>query len=199
MLYKTSKINEYYHKEYPLKLIGTAGFQIGTEEESLTIETFLKINNLEHKNISKRIHYIFYIYKSGNKLEDKEYDIIKTLYCFKVNIYFIITFTKKNQENLNKKQFKNSLIKCIKSKSKENWKNELIEFVKLIEVKNDEKDLKQEKEDDLEEKFKNKIDNFIICIDSLENNYNSDLGLPKLFDSIKSSIEDNTNTCENIL
>lgn len=206
ILYKTSKVNEYYHKEYPLKLIDTAGFQIGSEEESLTIDNFLRINNLEHKNISKRIHYIFYIFKSsdstGNKFEDKEYDIIKALYSFKVNIYFIITFTKNNQEKSNKKNFKNSLIKCIKSK--ENWKKELSKFIELMEVKNDGKDLKQSKKDDLEKTFKEKIDNFIFCIDSLENNLvlddnNKKNGLHGLFASIKSSIEDNTNTCDKIL
>ena len=116
-LFKTSKVNEYYHHgDCPLKLIDSGGFQIGTNIELKTVDDYLKKNNLEHKNIDKKIHFIFYLFKSDNKFEDLEFDIIKSLGSFKVNIYFIITFNEREEEEMNKKFLKYSFKDCIKKR-----------------------------------------------------------------------------------
>jgi len=195
-LSKTSKFNEYYHHgDVPLKLIDSEGFQIGTNKELETVDNYLKKNNLEHKNIDKKIHFIFYLFKSVNKIQDLEYDIIKSLGSFKVNIYFIITFNEREEEEMNKKELKNSFIDCIKEKK--NKKNELIDLIKLIEVKTNEEELIKKDEKDLEDIFKNKINNSIFCIDSLDNDCKFDF--PKLFSSLKTVIKQNIESSQKIL
>ena len=183
---KTLKVNEYYHHgDCPLKLIDSAGFQIGTNIERETVDNYLKKNNLEHRNIDKKIHFIFYLFKSNNKFEDSEYDIIKSLGSFKVNIYFIITFNERDEEEMNKVNLKKSFKNCIKKKK--NKKKELIDLIKLIEIETDEEELIKKDENDLEVIFNKKIDNFIFCIDSLDNDW--DFDFPKLFSSLKTTIK----------
>ena len=207
-LSKTSKLNEYYHKNYPIKLIDSAGFQIGNDEY-LPVDVFLKNNNLENKNMDKRIHFIFYTFKYESKMSDKEYEIIKSLYSFNVNIYFIISSITKNTKKrieMGKNNFKDLLLECMKTKG--NKKKELIEFIKLIKVKlNEDKkqnlenkeqineeNLIEEKEPILENYFRDIIDKNIFCIDLLDNNFYSEFD--KLFSSVKSMVDENIKVCK---
>ena len=96
---------------------------------------------------------------------------------------------------MNKKELKNSFIDCIKEKK--NKKNELIDLIKLIGVKTNEEELIKKDEKDLEDIFKNKINNFIFCIDSLDNECAFDF--PKLFSSLKTIIKQNIESSQKIL
>ena len=108
---RTDKTKEYYHKCYPIKLIDSAGFEIGKNNELINAEDFLKKNNLNFENINKKIHFIFYLFKNNDKLEDKEIEIIKKFYSFNIDIFFIITFMKEDDEESSKADFEDILKK----------------------------------------------------------------------------------------
>lgn len=108
---RTSKEREYYHRNYPLKFIDTAGFEIGKMSEINNANDFLKKNNLNNDQIHKKVHFIFYLFKYNDKFEVKEIEIIKELYSFKINLFFLITFMKKDEEKSSRTEFKKLLKK----------------------------------------------------------------------------------------
>ena len=70
---KTPKTREYYHKYYPIKFIDSAGFEVDGLNEKKTneikdINKFLEDNNLDLKNINKKVHFIFYVFRANDKL-----------------------------------------------------------------------------------------------------------------------------------
>ena len=116
---KTEKTKEYFHKTYPLKLIDSAGFEIGKDSELINVEKFLKTNNLNCENFSKRIHFIFYLFKKDDKFEDKEIEIIKKLYSFNINMFFLITFMIDDEEESSLSEFEDVLKKSFSKDEKE--------------------------------------------------------------------------------
>ena len=116
---KTEKTKEYFHKTYPLKLIDSAGFEIGKDSELINVEKFLEANNLNSENISKRIHFIFYLFKKDDKFEDKEIEIIKKLYSFNINMFFLITFMTEDDEESSISEFEDVLKKSFSKDEKE--------------------------------------------------------------------------------
>ena len=116
---KTEKTKEYFHKTYPLKLIDSAGFEIGKDSELINVEKFLEANNLNSENISKRIHFIFYLFKKDDKFEDKEIEIIKKLYSFNINMFFLITFMINDEEESSISEFEHVLKKSFSKDEKE--------------------------------------------------------------------------------
>ena len=107
---KTLNTKEYYHRYYPLKFIDSAGFEIGTLNQIKNVTDFLKQNNLNYENIFKKIHFIFYLFKSNDKFEDIELQIIKELSSFNIDIFFIITnMTFEDDEDSSKSFFEDIL------------------------------------------------------------------------------------------
>lgn len=125
---KTEKTKEYYHKLYPLKFIDSAGFEIGKNTELKDVEEFLKKNNLDYDNIYKKIHFIFFLLSKHVKVEEKEIEIIKKLYSFNIEMFFIITFMEEDEEESSKNEFKESL-KSFFNKGKTKEKKEIIEKI----------------------------------------------------------------------
>ena len=107
---KTLNTEEYYHRYFPIKFIDSAGFEIGTLKQIENVTNFLEKNNLSYENIFKKIHFIFYLFKNNDKFEDIELEIIKKLFSFNIDIFFIITnMTNKNDEDLSKASFEDIL------------------------------------------------------------------------------------------
>ena len=107
---KTLNTKEYYHKYYPIKFIDSAGFEIGTLSQIKNVTDFLKKNNLNYENIFKKIHFIFYLFKSNDKFEDIELKIIKQLSSFNIDIIFIVTnMTNEDDEESSKSSFEDIL------------------------------------------------------------------------------------------
>lgn len=106
---KTGNTNEFYHKYYPIKLIDSAGFSVGELKEITDIDEYLKQKNLVYKDIYKKVHFIFYVFREQQKLEEEEIKILKKLKDFKVEIIFIITFSQKGKEKINKNNFKDAI------------------------------------------------------------------------------------------
>lgn len=113
---KTIKTREYFHKYYPLKFIDSAGFQVGGLEQSKTneildINKYLEENNLTYKNIKKKVHFIFYVFKNEDKFDDSIIQILKKLESFKIEIFFIITYSTEGKEKMYKNDFKSQIKK----------------------------------------------------------------------------------------
>ncbi len=107
---KTLNTKEYYHKYYPIKFIDSAGFEIGTLSQIKNVTDFLEKNNLNYENIFKKIHFIFYLFKSNDKFEDIELKIIKQLSSFNIDIIFIMTnMTNEDDEESSKSSFEDIL------------------------------------------------------------------------------------------
>ena len=107
---KTLNTKEYYHKYYPIKFIDSAGFEIGTLSQIKNVTEFLEKNNLNYENIFKKIHFIFYLFKSNDKFEDIELKIIKQLSSFNIDIIFIMThMTNEDDEESSKSSFEDIL------------------------------------------------------------------------------------------
>lgn len=64
---KTLNTKEYYHRFYPLKLVDSAGFEIGETKEITNVEEFLEKIKNNYDNIFKKIHFIFYLHKQNEK------------------------------------------------------------------------------------------------------------------------------------
>ena len=95
---KTTKTNFYYHRYYPIKLIDTAGFEIGEKSNINDVNIFLKQNNLIYENLKNKIQFIFYLKNKDNKFEDIELEIIKKFISFNIEILCIFTFMEKNKK-----------------------------------------------------------------------------------------------------
>ena len=107
---KTLNTKEYYHKYYPIKFIDSSGFEIGTLSQIKNVTDFLEKNNLNYENIFKKIHFIFYLFKSNDKFEDIELKIIKQLSSFNIDIIFIMTnMTNEDDEESSKSSFEDIL------------------------------------------------------------------------------------------
>ena len=103
---KTLSIKEYYHKYYPIKFIDSAGFEIGTLKHIDNITEFLRIN---FRNIFQKIHFIFYEFKKDDKFDDNELKIIKELYKYNIEIFFVITHITEDDEYSAIDEFEESL------------------------------------------------------------------------------------------
>jgi len=108
---KTPKTREYYHKNFPIKLIDSAGFEVAGLNEIKNIDKYLEENNLTYKNIKKRVHFIFYLLKANDKLEESLIQIMQKLHSYNIEIFFIITYSNKGEENLFKNNFKGQIKK----------------------------------------------------------------------------------------
>ena len=108
---KTPKTREYYHKNFPIKLIDSAGFEVAGLNEIKDIDKYLEENNLTYKNIKKRVHFIFYLLKANDKLEESVIQIMQKLHSYNIEIFFIITYSNKGEENLFKNNFKEQIKK----------------------------------------------------------------------------------------
>ena len=111
---KTPKTREYYHKYYPIKFIDSAGFEVDGLNDKKTneikdINKFLEDNNLTLKNIKKKVHFIFYIFKANDKLDSSVIQIIQRLQTYKIETFFIITYSKNKEEKLYKNNFKEQI------------------------------------------------------------------------------------------
>lgn len=99
----------------------------------------MKENNLNYDNISKKIHFIFFLLKKNDKIEEKEIEIIKALYSFNIEIFFLITFMEEDEEESSKMEFKESLTKSFlndkngQPKEKKEQEEEKIKIKKIIE------------------------------------------------------------------
>ena len=105
---RTPETRDYFHRYYPIKLIDTAGFEIEGLTEKKTneikdINKYLEENNLAYKNIKKRVHFIFYLFRANDKLDDSVIQIFQKFQSFNIEIFFIITYSKKGEEKLHKK------------------------------------------------------------------------------------------------
>ena len=132
---KTLKTKEYYHNCYPIKFIDSAGFEIGTLNQIDYVTEFLKTNNLNIENIKKKIHFIFYLIKKNDKIEDIEIEVIRKLYSFNIEVFFIITFMEQGTENIFKNQFKSTLKKNKFSKEDINKIINNTFFIDLVNTK----------------------------------------------------------------
>lgn len=121
---RTERTKEYYHKCYPLKFIDSAGFEIGKNSELLNIENFLKNNNLNNENISKKIHFIFYLFKKNDKHDEKEIELIMKLYSFNIEMFFIITFITEDDEESSLSEFEEAIKKSFSKNSEGKKKSE---------------------------------------------------------------------------
>ena len=113
---KTPETREYYHRYYPIKLIDSAGFEIVGLDEKKTneikdIKKFLEKNNLDYKNIKKRVHFIFYVFRANDKLDDSIIQILKEFQSYNIETIFIITYSKQGEEKLYKNNFKEQIKK----------------------------------------------------------------------------------------
>ena len=113
---KTPETREYYHRYYPIKLIDSAGFEVGGLNEKKTneikdIKKFLEDNNLAYKNIKKRIHFIFYVFRANDKFDDSVIQILKEFQNYNIEIIFIITYSKQGEEKIYKNNFKEQIKK----------------------------------------------------------------------------------------
>lgn len=113
---KTPKTREYFHRYYPIKLIDSAGFEVGglnqkTTNEIKDIDKFLEENNLTYKNIKKKVHFIFYVFRETEKFEDSILQILKKIQSYNIEIFFIITYSKQGEEKIYKDNFKTQMKK----------------------------------------------------------------------------------------
>lgn len=108
---KTPKEREYYHKKFPIKLIDSAGFEVAGKNEIKNIDKYLKDNNLTYQNIKKRVHFIFYLLRSDDKLDESVIKILKKLHSYNIETFFIITFSNQGGEELHKNNFKEQIKK----------------------------------------------------------------------------------------
>jgi len=113
---KTSKTREYFHKYYPIKFIDSAGFQVdGLERKDLNeiqdINKYLEEHNLTYNNIKKKVHFIFYVFRANDKFDDSVIQLLKKLLDFKIEIFFIITYSKQGEEKIYKNNFKTQIKK----------------------------------------------------------------------------------------
>ena len=111
---KTPKTREYYHKYYPIKFIDSAGFEVDGLNDKKTneikdINKFLEDNNLILKNIKKKVHFIFYVFRANDKLDSSVIQIIQKLQTYKIETFFIITYSKNKEEKLYKNNFKEQI------------------------------------------------------------------------------------------
>ena len=113
---KTPETREYYHRYYPIKLIDSAGFEISGLDEKKTneikdIKKFLETNNLDYKNIKKRVHFIFYVFRANDKFDDSVIQILKEFQTYNIETIFIITYSKQGEEKMYKNNFKDQIKK----------------------------------------------------------------------------------------
>ena len=113
---KTPETREYYHKYYPIKLIDSAGFEVGGLDKKKTneikdIKKFLEDNNLAYKNIKKRVHFIFYVFRANDKFDDSVIQILKEFQSYNIETLFIITYSKQGEEKIYKNNFKDQIKK----------------------------------------------------------------------------------------
>ena len=113
---KTPETREYYHRFYPIKLIDSAGFEVGGLDEKKTneikdIKKFLEENNLAYKNIKKRVHFIFYVFRANDKFDDSVIQILKEFQSYNIETIFIITYSKQGEEKIYKNNFKDQIKK----------------------------------------------------------------------------------------
>ena len=113
---KTPETREYYHRYYPIKLIDSAGFEVSGLDEKKTneikdIKKFLEKNNLDYKNIKKRVHFIFYVFRANDKFDDSVIQILKEFQTYNIETIFIITYSKQGEEKMYKNNFKDQIKK----------------------------------------------------------------------------------------
>lgn len=111
---KTPKTREYYHKYYPIKFIDSAGFEVDGLNDKKTneikdIDKFLEENNLALKNINKKVHFIFYVFRANDKLDSSVIQILQRFQSYNIEIFFIITYSKNKEEKLYKNNFKQQI------------------------------------------------------------------------------------------
>ena len=111
---KTPKTREYYHKYYPIKFIDSAGFEVDGLNEKKTneikdINKFLEDNNLDLKNINKKVHFIFYVFRANDKLDSSVIQILQRFESYNIETFFIITYSKNKEEKLYKNNFKEQI------------------------------------------------------------------------------------------
>lgn len=99
----------YYHKYYPIKFIDSAGFETGEISNINNIKDYLEKKNLVYKDIYKKIHFIFYVFRENDKFEDTIVKILQKLQTYKVEIFFIITNSTKGREIITKNYFKDTI------------------------------------------------------------------------------------------
>ena len=113
---KTPETREYYHRCYPIKLIDSAGFEVGGLDEKKTneikdIKKFLEENNLAYKNIKKKVHFIFYVFRANDKFDDSVIKLLKEFQSYNIETLFIITYSKLGEEKIYKNNFKEQIKK----------------------------------------------------------------------------------------
>ena len=111
---KTPKTREYYHKYYPIKFIDSAGFEVDGLNDKKTneikdIDKFLEENNLALKNINKKVHFIFYVFRANDKFDSSVIQILQRFQSYNIEIFFIITYSKNKEEKLYKNNFKQQI------------------------------------------------------------------------------------------
>ena len=145
---KTSIIKEYYHKKYPLKIIDSEGFEIGNKNQIDNVKALLKSNNLNYEKLikNKKIHFILYLFKNRDKIEDIELEIIRNLYKYNIYMFFIIS-------NMNEED-------------EESSKNDLEEALSNYQNKNENNEIEGFNENEIEDILKNTF-----CLDFLDENY----------------------------
>ena len=77
--------------------------------EIKVINKYLEENNLAYKNTKKRVHFIFYLFRANDKLDDSVIQILQKFQSFNIEIFFIITYSKKGEEKLYKNNFKKQI------------------------------------------------------------------------------------------
>ena len=167
---KTSKIKGYFHKNYPLKLIDSEGFEIGNEKSIDNVKNLIS-NNSNYKQFlaNKKIHFILYLFKKGEKFEDSELDFIKNIYNYGIHLICIISNMKEDDEEISKYDFEEALT---------NYKKNELEVFKENEI--------------------NYIINNTFCIDFLDENYCNTLKniISRIYEIIKGKKETNDNIIE---
>ena len=145
---KTSIIKEYYHKKYPIKIIDSEGFEIGNKNQIDNVKALLKSNNLNYEKLikNKKIHFILYLFKNRDKIEDIELEIIRNLYKYNIYMFFIIS-------NMNEED-------------EESSKNDLEEALSNYQNKNENNEIEGFNENEIEDILKNTF-----CLDFLDENY----------------------------
>jgi GTP-binding protein EngB required for normal cell division len=99
----------YYHKYYPIKFIDSAGFETGEISNINNIKDYLEKKNLVYKDIDKKIHFIFYVFRENDKFEDAIVKILQELQNYKVEIFFIITNSTQGREIITKDYFEETI------------------------------------------------------------------------------------------
>ena len=84
----------------------------------------MKNNNLNNENISKKIHFIFYLFKKNDKHDEKEIELIMKLYSFNIEMFFIITFITEDDEETSLSEFEEAIKKSFSKNSEGKKKSE---------------------------------------------------------------------------